>query len=80
MLFDEPTAHLDIETEYELKRSMLDLMEGKLAFVATHRLHWMPDFDYVLVVDGGRIVWQGAPDDLRESRAWADLNEKGGLR
>ena len=80
LLFDEPTAHLDIETEYELKASMLSLMEGRLAFIATHRLHWMPDLDYVLVLDGGRVVWQGAPADLRGSRAWADLNEKGGLR
>lgn len=80
LLFDEPTAHLDIETEYELKASMLSLMEGRLAFIATHRLHWMPDLDYVLVLDGGRVVWQGTPAELRGSRAWADLNEKGGLR
>ena len=59
LLFDEPTAHLDIETEYELKASMLSLMEGRLVFIATHRLHWMPDLDYVLVLDGGRVVWQG---------------------
>ena len=57
---------------------MLDLMEGKLAFVATHRLHWMPDFDYVLVVDGGRIVWQGVPDDLRESRGLGGSQREGG--
>ena len=80
LLFDEPTAHLDLETEYELKGSMLALMEGKLAFIATHRLHWICDLDYILVVDDGRIVWQGAPADLRSSSVWADLTEKGGLR
>ncbi len=36
MLFDEPTAHLDVETEYELKQAMLPLMEEKLVFFATH--------------------------------------------
>ncbi len=64
LLFDEPTAHLDIETELELKERMLPLMEGRLVFFATHRLHWMADMDTVLVMDGGRIVEQGAPDEL----------------
>ncbi len=52
-LFDEPTAHLDIETEMELKARMLPLMEGRLVFFATHRLHWLRDMDHVLVLDGG---------------------------
>ncbi len=64
LLFDEPTAHLDIETEWELKERMLPLMEGRLVFFATHRLHWMSDMDYVLVVDGGRVVEAGRPEEL----------------
>ncbi len=64
LLFDEPTAHLDIETELELKERMLPLMEDRLVFFATHRLHWMADVDVVLVMDGGRIVEQGDPDKL----------------
>lgn len=64
LLFDEPTAHLDIETEWELKQRMLPLMEGRLVFFATHRLHWMSDMDYVLVVDGGRVVEAGRPEEL----------------
>ena len=35
LLLDEPTAHLDVETEYELKQTMLPLFEGKLVFLAT---------------------------------------------
>ena len=64
LLFDEPTAHLDIETELELKQRMLPLMENRLVFFATHRLHWINDMDYVVVLDGGRIVEAGAPSDL----------------
>ena len=36
MLLDEPTAHLDIETEYELKETMLPLFEDKLVFLKLH--------------------------------------------
>lgn len=64
LLFDEPTAHLDIETEMELKGRMLPLMEGRLVFFATHRLHWVDDMDMVVVVDGGRVVECGTAVEL----------------
>ena len=51
LVFDEPTAHLDIETELELKERMLPLMEGKLVVFATHRLHWAKDMDRVIELD-----------------------------
>lgn len=64
LVFDEPTAHLDIETELELKERMLPLMEGRLVFFATHRLHWTHDMDAVIVMEGGRAVEFGAPRAL----------------
>lgn len=67
LLFDEPTAHLDIETEYELKQAMLPLMENKLVVFATHRLHWLSIFDYLLVLEEGRLVEQGTPAELKRS-------------
>lgn len=69
LLFDEPTAHLDIETEMELKERMLPLMEGRLVFFATHRLHWLDDVDTVLVVEDGHVVEQGTPAELRANSA-----------
>lgn len=67
LLFDEPTAHLDIETEMELKERMLPLMEGRLVVFATHRLHWMRDMDLVAVLEGGRLAQVGTPDELLAS-------------
>ncbi len=64
LVFDEPTAHLDIETEYELKENMLKLMEGRLVFFATHRLHWLQNMDYVLMLEKGKIIQQGTPAEL----------------
>ncbi|MCI1834604.1 MAG: thiol reductant ABC exporter subunit CydD [Bifidobacterium tibiigranuli] len=64
LLFDEPTAHLDIETEYDLKQTLLPLMESHLVIFATHRLHWLANVDKVLVLDGGRIVEAGTPREL----------------
>ncbi|WP_283679301.1 thiol reductant ABC exporter subunit CydD [Lentilactobacillus sp. Marseille-Q4993] len=64
LLFDEPTAHLDIETEINLKRDILPVLNDHLVFFATHRLHWINEMDYVLVMDHGKIVEQGTPDQL----------------
>lgn len=68
LLFDEPTAHLDIETEYELKQIMLKLFEQKLVLFATHRLHWMPHMDRIIVLDQGKVVEQGTHEQLLAKR------------
>ncbi|MEC1008911.1 thiol reductant ABC exporter subunit CydD [Bacillus altitudinis] len=68
MLLDEPTAHLDIETEYELKKTMLPLFENKLVFLATHRLHWMTDMDEIIVMDHGTIAEMGNHESLMKRK------------
>lgn len=56
LLFDEPTAHLDIETEHEIKETILPILDDKLVFFATHRLHWMKNMDIIFVFEHGEIV------------------------
>lgn len=68
LLFDEPTAHLDIETELELKQKMLPLMQNRLVFFATHRLHWMHEMDLILVLKDGMLVESGTLDELCAQR------------
>ena len=65
LIFDEPTAHLDIETEYALKKPMEKLFQNHLVIFATHRLHWIKEMDYVIVMDNGTIVEQGTPEQLQ---------------
>ncbi|WP_415447947.1 ABC transporter ATP-binding protein/permease [Bifidobacterium aquikefiri] len=64
LLFDEPTAHLDIETEYELKQTLVPIMRHHLVIFATHRLHWLDSVDKVIVLDKGRVVQTGVPREL----------------
>ncbi len=70
MIFDEPTAHLDIETEVDLKKKMLPLMKDHLVIFATHRLHWMKEMDYILVMDHGKLVEQGTFDELEKKNGY----------
>ncbi|MEE6452559.1 thiol reductant ABC exporter subunit CydD [Gottfriedia acidiceleris] len=64
LLLDEPTSHLDIETEFELKQTMLQLFTGKLVFLATHRLHWMKEMDQIIVMNEGSIIEVGTHEEL----------------
>jgi ATP-binding cassette subfamily C protein CydD len=68
LLLDEPTAHLDIETELELKRHMLPTMRGRLTVIATHRLHWVGDADVVAVLEAGRVAQVGSPEEVARDR------------
>lgn len=68
ILLDEPTAHLDVETEFEMLDTLLHLFEDKLVFLATHRLHWMKHMDHILVVDKGSVVEEGTYEELREKK------------
>lgn len=64
LFLDEPTAHLDIETELEIKANILPLLENKLVFIATHRLHWLSSMDLVIVLNEGQIAGIGTPAQL----------------
>lgn len=70
LLFDEPTAHLDIETEWELKQNILPLFNNRLVFFATHRLHWMLEMDYIIVMDHGEIVGTGTHEELIQANGY----------
>ena len=81
LVFDEPTAHLDIETEWELKQRMLPLMQGKLVFFAMHRLHWLTEMDEVLLLKNGQIRAYEGCKELEHSDAFARLTNpaEGGM-
>lgn len=70
LFLDEPTAHLDVETELEVKESILPLFEGKLVFLATHRLHWLPQMDVVLVLNEGKLEAAGSHQELLASSTY----------
>lgn len=74
LVFDEPTAHLDIETEWELKQRMLPLMEGKLVFFATHRLHWLSEMDEILLLEDGQVRDFGSYEALSKASSFTYLS------
>lgn len=80
LILDEATSSLDIPTERLVQRALATVLAGRTALVIAHRLSTVQSADRVLVLDGGRIVEDGAPDDLVAQngryaalhRAWID--------
>ena len=70
LLLDEPTAHLDIETELEIKANILPLLENKLVFIATHRLHWLSSMDKVIVLNEGKVEGVGSHEELLQTNVY----------
>jgi len=68
LLLDEPTSQLDIETELELKTTILSVFRDRTLILATHRLHWMAEMDWVWVMDKGRLAECGSYEELVRRR------------
>jgi ATP-binding cassette subfamily B protein len=74
LVLDEPTAHLDIDTEYRLFLRYRELARGRTIVLISHRFSTVRMADRILVLDAGRIVEQGTHDDLmREGGRYAAL-------
>lgn len=56
LVLDEPTAHLDAETEAKLIDVLATLMQGKTVLLATHRPALLPLCNRVLRLDEGMLV------------------------
>ena len=66
VLLDEPTSSLDALNDQAIRAALVALLRGKTVLVVAHRLPTIQAADHILVVDGGRIVQQGAHEELIE--------------
>jgi len=64
LILDEATSSVDTRTEVLIQHAMSTLRQGRTSFVIAHRLSTIRDADTILVMEHGRIVEQGAHDDL----------------
>lgn len=74
VLLDEPTSSVDPKTESILYDQLFDEFQGKTIISTLHRLHLLVKFDYVYILEKGRVVDEGTFKDLRErSEVFKDL-------
>ena len=64
LILDEATSALDIPSERMVQRALETVLASRTALVIAHRLSTVEIADRVLVVEHGRIVEDGPPDEL----------------
>jgi ATP-binding cassette subfamily B protein len=64
LLLDEATSALDAESERAVQTALEHLSKGRTTLVIAHRLATVLKADRIVVMDEGRIVAQGAHQDL----------------
>ena len=64
LILDEATSSLDIPSERMVQRALETVLSDRTALVIAHRLSTVQVADRVLVLDHGRIVEDGTPDEL----------------
>jgi ATP-binding cassette subfamily C protein CydD len=67
LILDEPSAHLDVETEAWLKHTLKQYAKDHYVFIVAHRLHSIVDCSQIFVLDNGQIADQGSHTDLLKS-------------
>ena len=64
VLLDEATASLDVENETQVQEALSQLLVGKTVMVIAHRMRTVEQADKIVVLDHGRVVEQGSPQEL----------------
>ena len=64
LILDEPSAALDVETEYEMYLHFAELTRDRTALLISHRFTTVRMADRMVVLDGGRIVEDGSHEVL----------------
>ena len=68
VLLDEATASLDAENETIVQEAISNATKGKTVVVIAHRMRTIENADRVIVLDKGKIVEEGKPNDLIERK------------
>ncbi len=64
LILDEPTASLDARAEFEAYERFVELSEGKMAVLISHRFSTVRMAGKILVLDEGRLVESGSHAEL----------------
>lgn len=65
LVLDEPTSALDVRSESLIRQTIADLHGDTTVVIIAHRMSTLEMCDRLLVVEGGRLLASGSPEELR---------------
>lgn len=64
LILDEATSNLDSESERLVQEGLEKAMAGRACLIIAHQLSTLQNCDWILVMEGGRIIEEGSHQDL----------------
>lgn len=68
ILLDEATASLDTENESEIQTALSQLIQNKTVLIIAHRMRTVSNANRLIVLENGRIVETGTPQELLQQK------------
>jgi ATP-binding cassette subfamily B protein len=76
LVLDEATSSLDVPTERAVQDALETVLTDRTALIIAHRLSTVLIADRVLVIDDGRVIEDGSPEELVAGAGrFADLHQ-----
>jgi ATP-binding cassette subfamily B protein len=74
LIFDDCLSAVDAKTERQILQRLYEVLEDKTAIIITHRIFSLLKFDFIVVMEDGRIIENGSHQELLEMDGYyADL-------
>jgi ATP-binding cassette, subfamily B, bacterial len=64
LLLDEATSALDTHSEEVIREALDGLMQGRTVMAIAHRLSTLKNFSRIMVVENGKVIEDGRPEQL----------------
>jgi ABC-type multidrug transport system fused ATPase/permease subunit len=78
LVLDDATASVDASTEARIRLALREVMKGRTTLIIAHRLSTISLAEEIVVLDHGKVVARGRPDELRQTSAvYREIEEHG---
>lgn len=68
LILDEATSSVDTRTEFNIQKSIQEVIKGRTSFIIAHRLQTIRQADVILVIHQGKLVERGNHEELLAKR------------
>jgi ABC-type multidrug transport system fused ATPase/permease subunit len=79
LILDDATASVDATTEARIRRGLREAMRNRTTIIIAHRLSTIALADEIVVLEGGRIVFQGSQADAHANAVYREIEDHGML-
>jgi len=70
LILDDTTSSVDMETEFEIHKTLKSFYNNKTTFIIAHRISSVKNADQILVLNNGRIIEQGTHEKLIDLKGY----------